>query len=176
MDVDKCIKERRSVREYLKKKISWPNVSKILDAGIHAPCSGGIQNYNFIVVQSDKKRDDIARACNQLWMLGAPVFIIVCNNKEKIKKFYEDEADHYAVQNCAAAIENMLIQAQSFGISSCWVGSYDEIKLTRILKLPDNVNIEAIVVLGYSEDKPKMPKRFTIDRLTYFEEWGNIKK
>ena len=32
----------------------------------------------------------------------------------------------YTVQNCAAAIENMLIEAQSLGLGTNWVGGFDE--------------------------------------------------
>lgn len=176
MELDKCIQERRSVRKYMAKKVSWPLISKILDAGVRAPSSGNIQNYNFIVVQNKKKKEEIANAANQLWMIEAPVFIVVCNNKDKIKKFYEEEAEHYSIQNCAASAQNMLLTAYSLGLSTCWVGSYDEIALQRILKLPDNIKIELIITLGYSDMKPKEPKKFSIDRLTYFEEFGNTKK
>lgn len=176
MDIDKCIKGRRSVREYKKKKISWNHISKILDSGIHAPCSGNIQNYSFIVVENDKKKEAIARACDQIWMLESSVFIVICSDKDKIKKFYEEEGEHYAVQNCAAVTQNMLLRAYSLGLSSCWVGSYDGIQLQRILKLPDSVNVESIVVLGYSDSKPKMPKRLPLNKITFFEEFGNTVK
>ncbi|MBU0929807.1 MAG: nitroreductase family protein [Nanoarchaeota archaeon] len=176
MELDKCIKERRSVRKYTNKKVSWSLISKILDSGVRAPSSGNIQNYNFIVVQNAKKREEIARAAGQLWMLESPVFIVICNNKDKIKKFYEEDAEHYSVQNCAASAQNMLLTAYSLGLSTCWVGSYDEIALQRILKLPDNVKLEMIITIGYSDIKIKEPKKFSVDRLTYFEEFGNTKK
>ncbi|MDD5651650.1 MAG: nitroreductase family protein [Candidatus Nanoarchaeia archaeon] len=176
MDIDKCIKDRRSVREYKNKKVSSKDVSKIIESGTYAPCAGNIQNYSFIVVSDDKKKEAIARASDQTWMLDASTFVVVCNNKDKIKKFYEEEGDHYAIQNCAAVTQNMLLTACSLGISSCWVGSYDEIQLRRILKLPDNINVESIVVLGYSDDKPKTPKRLPLNKITYFENFGNSLK
>jgi len=70
----------------------------------------------------------------------------------------------------------MLLKAHSLGLSSCWVGSYDDIQLQRILKLPDHVNVESILVFGYSDSKSKEPRRFPLDRMTYFEEFGNTKK
>jgi len=176
MELDKCIQERRSVRKYNKKKVSWELISEIMESGEHAPCAGGIQNYYFIVVKSNKTKEAISRACSQLWMLDAPYFIVVCNDKNKMKKFYEQEGGHYAIQNCAVVAQTMLLKAHSLGLSSCWVGSYDDIQLQRILKLPDHVNVESILVFGYSDSKSKEPRRFPLDRMTYFEEFGNTKK
>lgn len=177
MDIEECIKDRRSVRRYASKQVSWINISQILEAGTYAPCSGNIQNYYFIVVKNRKNRESITRACNdQLWMLEAPIFIAVCNDQEKIKKFYEEYHERYSIQNCAAAIENMLLMAHSLGLSACWVGSYDEIALQRILKLPDRVKVEAIITLGHSNQKPKELRKLSADKLTYFEEWGNTKR
>lgn len=177
MEISKCIKERRSVRTYLNKKVSWSNIAKILDAGLYAPCSGNIQNYSFIVVQDNKKREEIARASlNQLWMLEAPVFIAICNDSKKVKKFYEELGERYSIQNCAAAAENMLLMAHSLKLSTCWVGAFDHIKLQRILKLPDSISVEAIITIGYSKSETKEPKKFSLDKVTYFEEWGNTNK
>jgi len=176
MEIDQCIQERRSVRKYNSKKVSWDNVAEILEAGIQAPCAGGIQNYHFIVVQSSKKRGLISKACRQSWMSQAPVFIVICNDKQKTKKFYEDVGEKYSTQNCAVAAENILLKAHSLGLSTCWIGSYDEIELASILKLPENVNPDMIITIGYSDSKPKAPRRFSLDILTYFEEFGNTKK
>ena len=151
MEIDKCIQERRSVRKYNKKKVSWDKIADILEAGINAPCAGGIQNYHFIVVQKNKKKEAIAKACGQSWMAQAPIFIIVCNDKQKSKKFYEDSGERYSIQNCAAVAENILLKAYSLGINSCWVGAYDEIELAGILKLPENVSADLIITLGYSD-------------------------
>jgi hypothetical protein len=41
----------------------------------------------------------------------------------------------------------------------------------RILKIPDDVMPEAIITLGYSNDKPKST-RYKIEKITYIEEWG----
>ena len=176
METDKCIQERRSVRKYLKKKVSWDGIAEILEAGIQAPCAGGIQNYHFIVIQKNKKREDIANACKQSWMIQAPVFIVICNDKQKSKKFYEDSGERYSVQNCAVVAENILLKAYSLGLSTCWVGAYDEIELAGILKLPENVSADLIITLGYSDSKPKSPKRLPLDTLTFFEEFGNAKR
>jgi len=53
------------------------------------------------------------------------------------------------IQDTAAAIENMLLSATALGVGSCWVGAFNESKISEILKLPENVRPLAVIPLGY---------------------------
>ena len=66
------------------------------------------------------------------------------------------------VQSVAAALENMLLTAYSKGISSCWLTGPIEAKMDVILRekfAPDKGKMLAMITLGYSEQKPKAPRR-----------------
>ena len=76
------------------------------------------------------------------------VYIIVLTNKNK------NEGD--CVRDVAAAIENMILVALEEGIGSCWLGSIDRVKLKSILKLPEHINIDSVVALGYSDESPQV--------------------
>ncbi len=173
-DVDSCIKERRSIRSYLSKKISDEQIKEIIDAARYAPAAGNLQNLYFIIVKSKKKRQEIAKAClDQLWMLEAPIFIVVCSKPTRIKMFYGERGDIYSLQGCGAAIQNMLLKAHSLGLATCWVGAFDPVKMKSILLLPEDITPEAIVTLGYGNETPKMPPKPKLERIIFFEEWGN---
>ncbi len=178
MDLDKCIKERRSVRSYLDKNVEFEKLAKILDSARYAPSSGNIQNVMLIAVRDKKKRADIATASlKQYWMMDAPVHIAVCNKIENIKRFYGSKGELvYSSQNCAAAIENMLLTAYSLGLGTCWVGAFDEDAIKRILRIPENIKVEAVITLGYVKEKEELPSKYALENITYFEEWGNTKK
>jgi len=186
MEVDKAIKERRSIRKYLKKDVSDDLVCEVLDAARYAPSAGNIQNWKFIVVKDEVKRKELATCClNQSWMLQAPVFIIVCNNLTGIKRLYKERGEKlYSIQNCAAAVQTILLRAHSLGLGSCWVGAFDAVGIKRVLKIPDmlsprpeSVEPQAIITLGYSHDKIfQIPHRHGLDELTFIEEWGNKRK
>jgi len=175
MEVFECINTRRSIRKYLDTSVEWDKVGTILDAGRLAPNSGNIQDYNFIVVQDEEKRKTIAEASlRQHWMSKAPVHIIVCADLKKSERFYGVRGNRlYSIQNCAAAIENMLLTAHSLGLGTCWVGAFDENVVSRVLNIPDYVRPQAIITIGYSDEKPKIPQRFPLTTVTFLEKYGN---
>jgi len=174
MEVEKCIKERRSVRQYLDKKIEWNKVAKILEAARHAPNAGNIQNWRFIVVDNKEKKENLAKAAlNQSFLGEAGIIIVVCHIEKEIKRFYGKKAEVYSIQNTAAAVQNIMLRAFSLGLGSCWIGAFDEEAVKSELKVPNDVSIDAMVTLGYSKEKAKMPKRIDLKEIVYFEEWNN---
>jgi nitroreductase len=176
MDVEKAIKERRSIRKYLDKKISFDKIGKILEAGTYAPSSGNIQNWLFILVRDKQKKEEIAAAClKQYWMTTSYIYIIICNDTQKIEK-YGNRGKLYATQNCALAAQNMMLTAQSLNLSTCFVGAFEPLTVSRILKLPPNLIPEIILTLGYADEKPMKTLRNPIERITFFEEYGYDKK
>lgn len=175
MEVFECIITRRSIRKYLDTSVEWDKVGTILEAGRLAPNSGNIQDYNFIVVQDEDKRKAIAEASlRQHWMSKAPVHIVVCADLKKSERFYGVRGNRlYSIQNCAAAIENMLLTANSLGLGACWVGAFDENVVSRVLGIPDYARPQAIITIGYSDEKPKTPQRFPLTTVTFLEKYGN---
>ena len=126
MELDQCISKRHSIKSYLDKQVSWDLISQLIDAAHNAPSSGNIQNWVFIVVTDDEKRRDLTKASlNQSWMTEAPIHIVVCSDNFKIKKHYENSSDRYIHENCAAAIQNLLLKATDLGLGTCWVGSFN---------------------------------------------------
>ena len=175
MEVFECIITRRSIRKYLDTSVEWDKVGTILEAGRFAPNSGNIQDYNFIVVQDEDKRKAIAEASlRQHWMSKAPVHIVVCADLKKSERFYGVRGNRlYSIQNCAAAIENMLLTANSLGLGACWVGAFDENVVSRVLNIPDYARPQAIITIGYSDEKPDIPQRYPLTTVAFFEKYGN---
>ncbi len=173
MEVFHCIKKRRSVRKYLDKPIEWGKVMDILDAGRLAPSAGNLQNWKFILITNSDKRQEIAKACvDQLWVMQAPVLIIVCSESKHAESLYGERANKlYNIQNCAAAIENMLLAATALGLGSCWVGAFDEEKVKDLVSMKQNERPQAIITIGYPDEEPKSPDKVDLEHLVYFEKW-----
>lgn len=175
MDVVECIKTRRSVRKFLDVPVEWDKVGTIVDAARNAPNAGNLQNWKFIIVVKEDTRKGLAEAClQQFWMAKAPVHIIACAEPEKGKRFYGIRGERlYSVQNCAAAVENMLLTAHSLGLGACWIGAFDEEHVKRILGIPDNVRPQAVVPIGYPAEKVPAPMQFQLENIVFVENWGN---
>lgn len=179
MELFNAIKERRSIRKYLDKNVKLELVAEILEAGGYAPSSGNMQNWRFVVVKDKEKIERITDAClGQTWMNQAPVHIIVCNANSRLIKLYPKKGERYSVQNCAAAIQNILLAATAKGLGSCWVGAFNGDKVRRVANIPDDVPIEGIITLGYAAYKPgprdnKQVRRHKVEYVTFFENYGN---
>ncbi len=173
MKVIEAIKKRRSQREFSDKQVEFYKIADIIEAGMHAPNAGNLQNWKFIVVKDKEKRNQIAEACvEQYWIAEAPVLIIICAEEERAEKYYEKRGKNlYNIQNCAAAAQNMLLAATSLGLASCWVGAFSEDRIKALLSVPDKIRVFTVLPFGYSNAKPKEKHMFDIKDLFYFEEW-----
>jgi len=176
MELNKCLKERRSIRKFLKKEISWEKIVKILDAGRYAPSSGNIQNWRFIVVKGENQKKKLANACSQNFVKDSNCLIVVCSEEERMKEIYGKRGTElYSMQNCGAAVENILLEAYSLGIGSCWIGAFEDNKVRKILDIEGDTKVQAIVALGYTKEV-KEPKRNKLERFIFFEKYGNKKR
>tara|TARA_Y100000310_G_scaffold341787_1_gene442130 strand:+ start:29158 stop:29823 length:666 start_codon:yes stop_codon:yes gene_type:complete len=173
MEVFDAIRSRRSIRKYQDKQVPWDNIVTIMQAGKYAPSAGNLQNWKFIVVKDDTKRQGIAKAClGQDWMEQAPVFIAVIGEPERARMYYGTRgARLYTIQGCAAAIENMLLTAHSLGLGTCWVGAFDEDEIFRILNLAEEKIVQGIITIGYPDEKPEVPPKYRIEHMMFFEKW-----
>lgn len=177
MDVKDAIEERKSIRKYLNKDVSLKTIGEILAIAKHAPSSGNLQNWRFVVVKDKEKRQEIAEAClKQTWMAEAPVHLVVCNKIDDISMLYGERGKNlYSIQNCSVIAAYITLLARSFGLETCWVGAFDEDAIRIILEIPDNIELrpETVITLGYSNESKAKTKRRDIELLTYFEKWGS---
>jgi len=130
-EVLRVIKSRRSIRSYRQEQISQESLDLIIEAGIYAPTAHNQQPWHFTVIQNqemlkhiNKKTKELMAESDEEWIqkmgsnpdfqatYNAPTLIIVSGRKDAMAW----SAD------CAAAIQNMLIAAESLNIGSVWLG------------------------------------------------------
>ncbi len=171
MELVDCILGRRSVRKYLDKEVEEEKIKEILELAIWAPNSGNTQTWRFIVVKNKEVKEKLAKAAySQEFIAEAPLAIVVCYDKQEMYYYYGKRGiELYAIQDTAAAIQNMLLAAYNLGLGSCWVGAFDEEAVAKILKLPKSYRPVAIVTIGYPAEKP-VSKRKPLSKVVRFVE------
>ncbi len=164
METMHAIKTRRSIRRFLDKTISSEFIRQLLEAAMFAPSAGNEQPWQFVVLDDRKLLDGIPRICATASMCRqSPLSILVCGDAslEKYPGFW--------VQDCSAAIENMLLAAHDLGLGAVWAGIYplrDRISAFKTyLALPDEITPLALVVLGYPNEVPSIPQRYRENRI-----------
>jgi len=174
MELDNSINQRFSVKSFTDKKVGLDAVTQLLGAGGKAPSAGNLQDWRFIVVTDEGKKDEIASACmEQVWIGQAPVLIVVCSDLTNLRRFYEDRAEIYGIEDCSAATENILLKATDMGLNSTWVSAFDEGEVMRVLRTPDSYKVISVIAIGYSEEKLDEKQRHDIKTLTYYNEYGS---
>ena len=174
MELDQVLKERKSVRRFKKLDVPWYLITECLEAATLAPNSGNVQNWRFIVVRNPQNRDVVIKCCEeQYWMLHAPVLLVVCSDLTKIRRLFSIRGEAlYSVQNCAAAMENLILKAHELGLGSTWIGAFDETKINAALNITGDVRAQAIIALGYSDEIEEKAKREPLDNVVSFEHYG----
>ena len=162
----KEIFERRSIRKYTDENISEELVEKLLRAGMAAPSAGNQQVWEFIVIKDRNVLEDITKVHPYSQMLKeANLAIIVCadTSREKYKGYW--------VQDCSAATENILIEAQHLGLGAVWLGVHPVEQRVNDIKglfnLPEEAYPLSIISIGYPGEKKEPSDRFDENKIHY---------
>jgi nitroreductase len=165
----KVIANRRSVRSYKDAQIKDDELNTVLQAGLMAPTGHNDQSWYFTVIQNKALLKEISDCCKMemqktgiAWMIGmakneklnifynAPTSIVVSTRKDAVTP----SAD------AAAAVENMLLAAESLQIGSCWIGLakfyFNDPQNCRKLDIPDGYEMQYAFILGYKVDGAKL--------------------
>ncbi|MBD3263017.1 nitroreductase family protein [Candidatus Woesearchaeota archaeon] len=177
MEVFDAIKGRRCVRKFKKKEIPEEVLYNVLEAARWAPSSGNLQNTRLLIIKDKAKKEFIVKeALGQTFIADAPVVLIVCSDTDIIKRHYDERGEKlYAIQNTAAAIQNILLAAYNQGLAGSWIGAFKEVRLRKKFEIPDKIDIHAIIPLGYPVEHPYAPARIPLSDILYFKKWGKIK-
>jgi nitroreductase len=153
--------ERRSIRTYTPGDISESVVTKLLQAAMAAPSAGANDPWRFVVIRERETLNKIAAALPFGKMLStAPLGIVVCGELDAA----HDGHLSYLLQDCSAAIENLLLAAHALGLGACWLAVHpreDRVwKLGEILSLPASVIPVACIAVGHPGEKKAPRTRF----------------
>lgn len=168
MEFSEVVTRRRSVRHFnTKLAVSEGDIRALLLAGISAPTAGNIQPWRFTVVRSLEARERLAAALHQPWASGAPVTIVVSVDPRPCAARYGARGEQlYAIQDTAAAIENILLAAVDRGLASCWIGAFDERAVASAVGVTEPITPVAVLPIGYSAESAGKPARRPLDEVT----------
>ncbi|MBN3039035.1 MAG: nitroreductase family protein [Candidatus Omnitrophica bacterium] len=150
MKIEEAVKQRRSVRQFLHKMPNDEDVQKILQAGTWAPSGLNNQPWKFKIIREKGQKEALARFTKYGKIIeAAPIVICIFLD---YGASYNREKDILAVGAC---VQNMLLQAYEYGLGTCWLGEILNKKeqLIKYLKIKDDLELMAVVCLGYSDEE-----------------------
>jgi len=166
-DVIAAILERRSTRRFKSQEVPRATIGRIIDAARWAPSAGNVQPWEFYVIYNEKKKYELAAAAsNQRFIGEAPVVIIVCALPDMSAERYRERGRNlYVLQDTAAAVQNILLAAEGYGLGTCWTGAFDETLVIETLALPQGSIPVALIPVGYAAEENKPPARRPVDEI-----------
>jgi nitroreductase len=162
-----CILNRRSVRTYISKEVSRDDIMQLLTAASWAPSGNNLQPWRFSVVMNNK---DIIRELSSLtvfrnWVQNSSCLIAVfLDSKATDSKIQSIYLKH--IQSIGAAIQNILLAAHELGLAACWIGEIlkNEGKVRELLEVSDDLQLMAVIAVGYSNKNDLKSKRRDITK------------
>jgi len=155
-DLFAVMKKRRSTRKFSDKPVETTKIDKIIAAADTAPTAGNFQGFEIFYVKSPEKKRSLVDACNNQSYVDAPIVLVFCKNPSRVKfNFPPYVLRKFAIQDATLAAGYSQLAAQALGLSSIWIGMFDEQKIMDIL---DTTLVpSSILCLGYPKQS-KFPK------------------
>ncbi|MGB9602645.1 MAG: nitroreductase family protein [Verrucomicrobiia bacterium] len=166
MELFEAINSRRSIRKYKSVAIEPEKINKIYDVITRAPSAGNLQAYQVYVVKDIETKKRLAKAAlDQEFIVEAPIVLVFCAVAARSKKYGKRGETLYCIQDATIAAAYAQLAATALGLSTCWVGAFDESEVVNILRLPIGHRPIAMLPIGYADESPEPTSRRAIDDL-----------
>ncbi|MBD3239011.1 MAG: nitroreductase family protein, partial [Chitinivibrionales bacterium] len=131
----------------------------------------GKDPWRFIVVRDKSTLSAIAEGLpNGKMLAGATLGFVVCGDTTAA---HGGEVS-YLLQDCSAAIENLLLAAHAVGLGAVWLGVHPREEridhIRRLFELPETVLPVACIAAGYPAETKGSRTRYT-DEYVHWEKW-----
>jgi nitroreductase len=158
---------RRSIRRYAAADVSLDDEQRLIDAAFAAPSANNARPWHFVVVRDAARRVGLSQAHRYAAMLKrAPLVIAVLGQA----------GAQYWVEDCAAATENILLEATALGLGGVWVGIWENgpeacLAETHCLDLlgttADKWRCLALVGIGHPAERKQPRTQRQVSKLSY---------
>ena len=157
--------KRRSIRKFQQREVSRETLTQLLQAAMAAPSAKNSRPWEFIAI-TDKAVLDQFRARLEYGNYNTMAAILVLGNLKIAKN---DSSKRFWMQDCAAAVENILIAATGLGLGTVWIGSYpkEDVSQTEheVLGIPPDVYPLALIYIGYPAEEKEARTQFEESRV-----------
>lgn len=178
MEFDNVIKKRSSVRDFTKNKAPWKSVLEAIDSANQGPFAGNHNHLKFLIIEDKETIKFIAHQSEQHWISQAGIIILILSDDTHLENIYGERGRVYSRQQAGAAIQTILLKLVDLNLATCWVGSYNDEIIKEKLKIPQHIQIEAILPIGYEDKKAKTEKKVkkSLDTVLFWELWNQKRR
>jgi len=177
MDVFEAIEKRHSYRgPFTDQPVSADHLRRIVQAGLQAPSGRNMQTTSFVIVDEP----ELVRRIGAMHTTNPAVqqarAFIACIADVKPAPVYEGH--HFQVEDCAAAVENMLLAITALGYATVWIDGWLRLEnraeaIGRILGLPEGKMIRILLPIGVPAEKWQQKEKKPFAARAWFNRYGS---
>lgn len=169
MDYFKVINERHSIRAYKNKPVESDKLEQILQSVKRTPSAGNLRAYEVYLIRDEKRKGALAVAADhQEFLAEAPVVLIFCAHADRSGRRYGERGkDLYSVQDATIACTYAMLAATALGLSTVWVGAFDEEVVRQVIDAPPILRPVAMLPIGYANETPRLKRRRSLNDLVH---------
>jgi nitroreductase len=176
MTLEEIITTRRSVRSFSDERVPKETILKLLDMARWAPYASTC--WRFVVVEEPKRKEELAQVARQKWIATASAVIVVGADTQDYSDNMGRRWDAYKwrglfyVQDTAAAIQNLMLTAVDMGLGTCWIGSFNEGDVAKVVAFPAGIRPVALVPVGRPAKPQEKATRGPLEEIVSWEEYA----
>lgn len=161
MEVFETINKRRSIRTYKNEHIPSEKIERLLEAARLAPSAANRQNWKFVIVDDEGIKKRLVKACNNQAFVSTASHVIAGVVDPTLKWHQVD---------ISIAFEHIVLESVELGLGTCWIGAFNEDEVKKVLKIPQEKKVVALLTIGYpSESPPSRPRKQIAEIVAYNE-------
>lgn len=176
MELEQCIRERRSIRKFKNAPIEKGAVEKLIAAAQQAPSwkNSQVSRYYAVLSKENKaKIMDCLPEFNRNSAANASALIVTTVIKgrsgfERDGSYTTHLKDGFQYFDNGLQVQNLCLQAYAMGLGTLIMGIYDQQAIRQIAAIPEEQEIVAIIAVGYPDIAPDMPPRKEVDEILRF--------
>lgn len=178
MTAKECITGRRSIRQFTEQPVPHNVLADIVAAAAYAPSWKNTQITRYIAVEGEMKEQ--LSKCTSLYppngqiISNAPMVIAVTIVKgrcgfERDGSFSTPRGDSWQMFDAGIASEAFCLAAYEQGLGTVILGLFDEAEASRLLNIPEERELVALIPIGYPAQTPAAPKRKAVEELLSYQ-------
>ena len=71
----------------------------------------------------------------------------------------------------AIVLEHIVLEAVELDLGTCWIGAFQEDEVKKILKIPNDKKVVALLVIGYPAESPLSRPRKDVSELVSYDQY-----
>ncbi len=169
MTVMEAIQSRFSSRAWKSYEVEEEKIEQLIEAARLAPSASNRQEWRFVVVRDAEMREKLAEASRGQDFVGkAPVVIVAC--AQGTGHVMTSGLECHPI-DVAIAVDHITLAAVELGLGTCWIGAFNADEVKRLLGIPPEVVVVALLPVGYPAQEPGPKRRLALEEILMYERW-----